>query len=55
MGKILPTHNLFKPGAHPAQKKKEDHKKVDHKHEEHKHHETKADELKNRLKPIKIE
>ena len=54
MGKILPTHNLFKPGAHPAQKKKEDHK-IDHKHEEHKHHETKAEELKNRLKPIKIE
>lgn len=53
MGKILPTHNMFKPGAHPSQKK-DDKKKDEHKKEEH-HHESKAEELKNRLKPIRIE
>jgi len=24
MKNILPTHNMFKPGAHPSQKKKDD-------------------------------
>jgi hypothetical protein len=56
-GAILPTHNMFKPGAHPSQKK------PDHKHEEHKnahdinvHKADKtAEELKNRLKPVRIE
>ena len=52
MKNILPTHNMFKPGAHPSQKKN-DEKKDEHKKEEH--HDTKAEELKNRLKPIRIE
>lgn len=56
MKNILPTHNMFKPGAHPSQKKN-DHHDDHHKNDEHHpaHHETKAEELKNRLKPIKIE
>jgi hypothetical protein len=52
MGKILPTHNIFKPGAHPSKKKDE---KKDNHHDQKDKHENKADELKNRLKPIRIE
>jgi hypothetical protein len=50
-GKILPTHNILKPGAHPKHlaKKNEHHDKPEHHnkpehHEEHKpqHHEEQA-------------
>jgi len=55
---ILPTHNIFKPGAHPSQKKddkkKDDHKK-DHDINQHKKGEKTADELRARLKPVRIE
>jgi hypothetical protein len=36
----IPTHNIFKPGAHPSKKK--DDKKDEHKKEEN-HHESKAE------------
>lgn len=52
MTNILPHHNWSKPGAHPSQKKDE-HKKDEHKKDNH--HESKAEELKSRLKPIRIE
>lgn len=46
-GKILPTHNILKPGAHPKHLNKNEHHKPEHHaqpshHEEHKpeHHET---------------
>lgn len=55
MGKILPTHNLFKPGAHPKHdpKKKDDHKDHhdkmgDHHKDDHK---KTADDLRKSLKP----
>ena len=64
LGPIVPTHNLFKPGAHPSHKgnhdEKKDHKdehhaknlddkKAEHKKEEH--HEP----AKQNMKPKKIE
>lgn len=52
MKALLPTHNIFKPGAHPSRKDKNDDKKDDKKD---KKPESKADELRNRLKPVRIE
>ena len=52
MKNILPTHNMFKPGAHPSQKKKDGDREEK---KEESHHESKAEELKARLKPIRIE
>jgi hypothetical protein len=56
MGKILPTHNFFKPGAHPSKKSdsKKDNKHDDHKDKKEEHHKS-AEELRNRLKPVKIQ
>ena len=63
MGKILPMHNLFKPGAHPKSKKAEvhhDNKKMgdQHKDQHHEppHHDAhKAVDHKGSLKATKIE
>jgi hypothetical protein len=63
LGPIVPTHNLFKPGAHPSHNgkdEKKDHheehhaKNLDDKKDEHKkeeHHEP----AKQNMKPKKIE
>ena len=52
MGPIVPTHNILKPGAHPAHLKMDDKKT-----EQSKDHtsEKKEVEQKSELKPKKIE
>merc|ERR1712046_285026 len=69
MGPIVPTHNMFKPGAHPMHKNpKEEDKKKDHKADEHhaknldakkdEHHDKKEEHkepVKQNMKPKKIE
>ena len=52
MEKSFNFDNILKPGAHPKHKKSEDSKKEDKKSEKPK---SKADELRDRLKPVKIE
>ena len=44
MGPIMPLHNIFRPGAHPSQKPKDEEKKKEDEHKDEKKEEPKKDE-----------